>query len=98
MKKALLFWSLLVLPLCSMFAQRIITGTVSDDKEALIGASIVVKGTSKGTVTDVDGKFSLEVPKDATMLLVSFAGATTQEVPIGASNVLDVKLKSEILQ
>lgn len=93
MKKAFLFWSLIVLPLCSTFAQRTIKGTVSSDKpEPLIGASVVVKGTTKGAVTDIDGKYSVDVPKDAQMLVISFTGYETKEVAIGASNVIDVTL------
>jgi TonB-linked SusC/RagA family outer membrane protein len=93
MKKAFLFWSLIVLPLCSTFAQRTITGTVSSDKpEALIGASVVVKGTTKGAVTDIDGKYSVDVPKDAQTLVISYTGYETKEVAIGTSNVIDVTL------
>lgn len=93
MKKALLFWSLVVLPLCSIFAQRTITGTVLSDKpEPLIGASVVVKGTTKGAITDIDGKFSVDAPNDAQMLVISFTGYETQEVIIGTSNVIDVTL------
>ena len=93
MKKDLLFWSLVVLPLCSIFAQRTITGTVLSDKpEPLIGASVVVKGTTKGAITDIDGKFSVDAPNDAQMLVISFTGYETQEVIIGTSNVIDVTL------
>ena len=99
MKKALLFWCIVVLPLCSIFAQkRVITGTVSNDKEPLIGASVVVKGTSKGVITDVDGKYSLDVAKESTTLIFSFAGSTTQEIAIGTSDVVDVTLQEAVLQ
>ena len=51
------------------YAQRTITGSVLDEKsEPMVGASVIVKGTTKGVVTDIDGKFSLEVPADATTL------------------------------
>ncbi len=74
-------------------AQRTITGMItSSDGEALVGASVVVKGTSTGTLTDVDGKFSLAVPKEAQTLLFSFVGYQTQEVPIGTSNEFTIKL------
>ena len=53
-----------------VFAQRTISGVVtdSDTKESLIGANVLIKGTSTGTITDFDGKFSLQVPDDATSL------------------------------
>ena len=77
-------------------AQRTITGTVTDgdNKEPLIGASVVVTGTTKGSLTDLDGKFSIsDVDAKATSLTVSFTGYTNVVVPIGASNVIDVQLK-----
>lgn len=79
-------------------AQRAVSGTVSDpDGEGLIGASILVKGTATGTVTDVDGSFSINVPADAATLVVSYTGFATQEVELGASNVLDIKLEASSL-
>ncbi|MDR0835947.1 MAG: carboxypeptidase-like regulatory domain-containing protein, partial [Tannerella sp.] len=58
-----------------------ITGTVFDTKgETVIGASVVVKGTVNGIITDVDGKFSLNVPENA-VLQVSYVGYATQDVP-----------------
>ena len=93
MKKVLLFWSLLVLPLCSIFAQKTLSGMVSSDKgEALVGVSVVLKGTTKGAITDIDGKYSFSVPADASTLVVSYTGFETQEIAIGSSTVIDVKL------
>src|SRR6186713_1444917 len=52
-----------------------ITGTITDEKgEGLVGATIVIKGTTTGTTTDVDGNFSLEVPDNTTVLVISYAG------------------------
>ncbi|SEG04573.1 SusC/RagA family TonB-linked outer membrane protein [Parabacteroides chinchillae] len=72
-----------------------VTGHVTsvEDGEPVIGASIIVKGTTIGTVTDFDGNFSLEVPANGKILVVSYIGMTTQEVPV-SSNVM-VKLKSD---
>ena len=99
MKKALLIWSLLVLPLCAILAQRTLSGMVSSDNgEPLVGASIVLKGTTTGTVTDIDGKFSLAVPKEATMLVIGFVGFQTQEVTLTASDNLAIKLFETTLQ
>jgi TonB-linked SusC/RagA family outer membrane protein len=89
--------------LCSMhvvFAQsRTVTGTVTDvdDGNSLPGVSVVVKGTSMGTVTDIDGKFSLTVPSDAKVLRFSFVGYSTKEVEItAAANYKVILQKSDI--
>ncbi|MCB9082066.1 MAG: TonB-dependent receptor [Lewinellaceae bacterium] len=75
-------------------AQRVITGTVTDAEngDPLIGASILIVGTSSGTVTDIDGTYSLEVPASATQLIFSYTGYNAQTITIGASNVMDVAL------
>ncbi|MBN1925044.1 MAG: carboxypeptidase-like regulatory domain-containing protein, partial [Prolixibacteraceae bacterium] len=76
-KFALLLTCLLICGMHVVFAQsRTLTGTVTDadDGSALPGVSVVVKGTSIGTVTDIDGKFSLNVPSDAKFLRLSFVG------------------------
>ena len=64
-------------------AQTRITGNVTDEKgEPVIGASILVKGTDQGTVTDLDGDFSLSVPSSSgkNYLIISYMGMKTQEV------------------
>jgi TonB-linked SusC/RagA family outer membrane protein len=72
-------------------AQRTITGTVTDDSgETLIGASVLVKGTTSGTVTDIDGTYSLDVPAGEQTLVFSYTGYATKEVQTSASNVIDV--------
>jgi TonB-dependent SusC/RagA subfamily outer membrane receptor len=78
------------------FAQRTITGTVTDASigEPLIGANVLVEGTSTGTVTDFDGNYTLEVPDGATALVFSYTGYTEKRVEIGASDVIDVTLEA----
>jgi TonB-linked SusC/RagA family outer membrane protein len=77
----------------SAFAQVRVQGTVTDTKgEAIIGASISVTGTGRGTVTDVDGKFSLEVSPKET-LTITYIGYEKQVVSIGNQTVLTVVLK-----
>lgn len=76
--------------------QRTITGTVADERgEGLPGVSILVKGTTVGTTSRVDGTFSLDLPANATMLVVSFVGKTTIEIPVGNQTVFNLELKSD---
>jgi iron complex outermembrane receptor protein len=77
-------------------AQRTISGTITDgsNNDPLIGANVLVAGTTQGTITDLDGSFSLNVPADAESLEISYAGFTTQRVPLGASNTLNVALSA----
>ena len=65
--------------------------------EPIIGASVFVKGTKIGTVTNTDGEFSLDVPANAT-LLVSYIGFTTQEVALKGSANLNIVLKEDEAQ
>ena len=98
-----LFRSLLAagLVLISMdMSAKVITGTVKDQTgETVISASVVVKGTTLGTVTDFDGNYSIDVPDDAKTLVFSYIGLVTQELPIKGS-VINVTLKenSEVLE
>jgi TonB-linked SusC/RagA family outer membrane protein len=99
MKKLSLVLTLVFFAFGFAIAQRTITGTVSDQKsEPMVGASILVKGTTTGTVTDIDGKYSLNVPDGANTLVFSFAGYQTQEATLGASNVIDLSLSESTLQ
>ncbi len=79
------------------FAQnKTIVGKVTDskDKSALIGVSIIVKGSSAGSNTDAAGNFRINAPASATTLVVSYIGYTTQVVAIPASNTVNVSLVS----
>ena len=97
--KRLLTLILLVLGTLSFAqAQRTVTGTIADaDGEGLIGASVLVEGTSSGTVTDLDGKYSLVVPQDATNLIFSYTGYASQTLALGASNLMDVTMSESAL-
>ena len=78
------------------FAQSVkVTGTVTDKMGAVIGATIMVKNSSNGTVTDIDGRYSIEVPKNAT-LLFSFVGYSTVEKEVGNNTVINVELSDDI--
>ena len=75
--------------------KKIITGTVVDSNgEAVIGANVLVKGTTNGTITDMDGKFSLEVAEGA-MLLVSYIGYGDYETKVGNQSNLSITLKED---
>ncbi|MFT5385543.1 MAG: TonB-dependent SusC/RagA subfamily outer membrane receptor, partial [Saprospiraceae bacterium] len=74
----------------SMYAQTTVTGTITDDaEEPLIGASILVRGTAVGAVTDFDGKFSLEAPEGATEIEISYTGYSSKILKLsdGTSNL-----------
>ena len=74
-------------------AQVRVGGTVRDNTgDFLPGVSIVVKGTTQGTVTDIDGKYSLNVPDSQSVLVFSFVGMETQEINVGGRANIDVVL------
>ncbi len=89
-------WLVAAMLLCFSFpalAQNItVTGTVSDNTgEPLIGASVMAKGTTVGTATDIDGNYTLSVAPDA-VLVFSYVGYNTQEVPVDGRSTVDVVL------
>jgi hypothetical protein len=69
-----------------------VSGVVSDNNEPLVGANVLIKGTTIGTMTDVDGKFSLTLPSSGNVLVVSFVGYNSKEIAITGSN-LNVSLQ-----
>jgi len=79
----------------SQAQQRTISGTVTtaDTKETLPGASIAIKGTTTGTITDIDGNYSLNVLEGQDTLVFSYVGYETQEVDIRGRNVVDIELQ-----
>lgn len=93
----------LIIGVCSVLnvsAQQIsISGNVVDESGiSVIGASVLEKGTTNGTITDIDGNFSISVSEKST-LVISFVGYTTQEVSVKANTPLKIVLKedSEVL-
>lgn len=82
-----------------VFAQTSVTGTVSDTDNGgtIPGVNVQVKGTSIGTMTDMDGKYNLQVPEDATALVFSFVGMETQEVAYTGQTTIDVGLEANAL-
>jgi TonB-linked SusC/RagA family outer membrane protein len=93
--KQILSIVLILLGAVSMtYAQKTVTGTVSDASGApMIGANVVVKeAAGVGTITDVDGSFRLQLPANAATLVFSYAGYETKEVAIGNSSVFNITL------
>ena len=76
-------------------ARRVVTGVVVDEnEESVIGANVVEKGTTNGTVTDIDGKFTLEVPSNG-VLQVSYIGYNTLTVDIAGRSSLNIRLEED---
>ncbi len=90
------FSLLLLMVFCAVvtsYAQKDISGTVTGpDGLPLIGASVLVKGTSVGTVTDFDGRYRLSVPEGQNMVVISYTGYETNEIEIGSSNIYNAVL------
>nr|WP_320021749.1 SusC/RagA family TonB-linked outer membrane protein [uncultured Draconibacterium sp.] len=98
MKKITLIFTCLLFMVGLVQAQtKIITGTVTsrEDGVGIPGASISVKGTTTGTISDIDGNYSLKVPDDAVALVFSFVGMQMLEVEIAGRSVVDAAMESE---
>jgi TonB-linked SusC/RagA family outer membrane protein len=77
--------------------ERLVTGTVtSSDGEVLVGVNVILKGTSTGTVTDVNGNYNLTLPTDGGTLVFSFIGFTSEEVAIGSRTTVNVSLEEDV--
>jgi TonB-linked SusC/RagA family outer membrane protein len=96
-RKLMMFLALFFLGVGIITAQTQVRGIVEDESgEPVIGATIQIKGTSQGTVTDIDGEFNLSAPADGT-LVVSFVGYQTQEVPVSSSLTVVLREDTELL-
>jgi TonB-linked SusC/RagA family outer membrane protein len=89
----------LLLSFCTStaFAQQdiSITGAVTDRGEPLPGVSVIVKGTTTGVVTDINGNYRITVPNTSAVLVFRYLGYTTTEVPVGTRSVIDVNLAED---
>ena len=82
-----------MLPLSMASAQSIITGTVNDEAgEPVIGATVKVKGSNEGSITDFDGKYAVKAASNAT-LVFSYVGYVTQEVSVGGKSTINITLQ-----
>ena len=98
MKKIALLLAFFAIGLQVLMAQtKEISGKVTsvDDGGGIPGVSVSVKGTTLGTITDMNGVFGLKVPQDAKALVFSFVGMKSQEVAIGNQTKINVKMASE---
>ncbi|MBT3384721.1 MAG: TonB-dependent receptor [Prolixibacteraceae bacterium] len=94
----LLLASFMAFSLGSFAQTKQVTGTVTEDSGATIpGVSIVVQGTTVGTITDLDGKFTLNVPSEANVLVFSYVGMLKQEIEIGNQTIIDVLLQPDVI-
>lgn len=96
MRKLLVPLTALLLFTGQLFAQKTVTGKVTDDQgNPIPNASVVIKGTNNGTVTKADGSYSLTVPSDASVLVFSTVGMAAQEINIGSQSTISPSLKGD---
>ncbi|MDR0421507.1 MAG: TonB-dependent receptor [Proteiniphilum sp.] len=96
-RKLIIFLTLFFVGTGIIVAQIQVRGTVADETgEPVIGATVQVKGTSQGTVTDIDGNFNLSAPSGGT-LVISYVGMQTQEAPVGANVKVTLITDSQML-
>ncbi len=96
-KITILFFLTLFQTLGMVAQERTVTGTVTTAKEGMLlpGVNVILKGTSQGTITDMDGSFAITVPEDATLIFSSL-GFETMEVEIGDQQVVNVTLQEDL--
>lgn len=94
----LLFSAILLISTTGVYAQKVpVSGTIrGTDQQVIPGATIVEKGTTNGTVSDVDGKFAIEVSPDA-VLRISFIGMRTEEIVVGNQRTFDIILQEDVI-
>jgi len=83
-----------------VFAQRTVTGrvTTAADGSPLAGVTVIVQGTTTGSLTDIDGRYSIAVPNDQAVLRFSFVGFTEQSITVGLQSTINVALEEATLQ
>src|SRR5690606_5653704 len=99
--KHYLIWMICLLCSFSLWSQQTeVSGTIisEEDQMPLPGVTVMVKGTQKGTVTDFDGQYTLSVEAAAAVLLISYVGFSTEEVPVNGRTAIDVALKIDAQQ
>jgi hypothetical protein len=99
MKRKLLFLFLLTAACTQLWAQRTVSGKVTsaEDGSSLPGVNVVVVGSQQGSITDIDGNYSLQVPEGAS-LNFSYIGYVDFTVAVGAQSVIDVVMETDVTQ
>ncbi|UZR99309.1 SusC/RagA family TonB-linked outer membrane protein [Chondrinema litorale] len=103
MKRLLRFsafvWCFLMLSNMLAYGQVAVSGTVNDTEDMpLPGVSVIIKGSSTGTVTDIDGNFRLEVKNEDAVLIFSYVGFLSKEIPVGEQITFNIKLDEDVEQ
>ena len=105
MKKFLLFSFLLVLVLgyersLAQEQERGVSGKVTsaDEQQPLPGVNVILKGTTIGTVTDVEGRYSLNIPEGNATLVFTFIGLESREVQVGSQSIIDIEMSEDVTQ
>jgi TonB-linked SusC/RagA family outer membrane protein len=98
MKKLLLMLSFFLIASYSWAQDRTVSGKVVDEDGPLPGVNVIVKGSTLGTTTDLDGNYKLSVPSDAEALVFTYIGFEKMEVAIGSKSVIDVTLQPDVQQ
>lgn len=80
-----------------LHAQHVVTGTISESAgEQLTGVSVYEKGTTNGTISDIDGNYSLSVSNKNAVIVFSYIGYFSEELPVGGKSVIDITLREDI--
>lgn len=97
LRSVLLTLVVLLLAVCAVYAQTTVSGRIvsGEDSSPLPGVNILVKGTSNGTITDVNGDYSLVVPSGDGTLVFSFVGYLSQEVPLNGQSLINITLATD---
>lgn len=83
----------------SLAQERIISGLITDEAGApLPGVNVIIKGTTTGAVTDINGKYSINVPGDEAILSISYIGYSSQEIKVEKQTIINISLKEEATQ
>jgi len=92
--RTMLLFLLLITGTTVFGQERSISGAVTDrsTNESLPGASVMIKGTTIGSITDIDGKFSFKIPTGDNVLVISYIGFETVEMPVGNQSVFNIQL------
>src|SRR6478752_8708130 len=88
---------LLVLTSVGLAQERVVSGTVTDENgSSMPGVNVLVKGTSTGTASDVDGNFKISIASDQSTLLFTFVGYATAEIIVGTRSTVNIQLTPDV--